>query len=380
MSVTRFSLRAGAMTLIELLCVMAIIMLMAALLLPAVAGVKARAQRLQCVNHLHEVGVGFVNFASDHNGHFPMAVPASDGGTLELAQGAYRIPGEFYFSFRHFQAASNQLVTPQLVQCPTDSRLPAASFAALSNANLSYFIGVNAAFERPTSILAGDRNLTNDYAPPGTLARLGPNHVLRWTEEMHRFKGNLLFADGHVEQKNTPVLLSAAAQTPLTATLALPTVRHPRVAASSPGGGSCPSPSGASAGPGPLGGNASWPTPPAPLLSGPAGPGWHVLTAHSRTPVGDAAGETAQPSPPPAKAKERATNAVAVATPARPQAESAPPSTLAAWLAALVTDLTQIGLCWLYALCLLIAIAALVLRKLARGKSHPATKPSIDSP
>src|SRR5664279_5562687 len=214
MSDTKSSAGVSGMTLIELLCVMGIIALLAALLLPALAQAQARARRLQCINHLHQVGVGFVNFANEHNGQFPMAVPMSAGGTLELAQSGYQLEGDFYFSFRHFQAASNELVTPKMVVCPADTRLPATSFATLSNANLSYFIGLNADFARPTSILAGDRNLTNDYTTPGSLVRLGQNYALRWTEELHRFKGNLLFSDGHVEQKNNLVLLSTGGQVP----------------------------------------------------------------------------------------------------------------------------------------------------------------------
>src|ERR1019366_8265725 len=141
-----------------------------------------------------------------------------------------------YCSFRHFQAASNELVTPKMVVCPADTRPPATSFATLSNASLSYFIGVNAEFARPTSILAGDRNLTNDYATPGTLVRLGQNYALRWTAELHRFKGNLLFSDGHVEQKNNLVLLPTGGQVPAVANLALPTIRQPGPIASSPNG------------------------------------------------------------------------------------------------------------------------------------------------
>jgi prepilin-type N-terminal cleavage/methylation domain-containing protein len=375
MSVTRSSFRARAMSLIELLCVMAIIALLAALLLPALMQAKTRALRLQCVNHLHEVGVGFVNFAGDHNGRFPMAVPVSDGGTLELAQGGYRIDGDFYFSFRHFQAASNQLVTPKLVVCPADLRLPATTFSAMSNANLSYFVGVNAQFERPASILAGDRNLTNDYASPGTLIRLGLNYSLRWTEEMHRFKGNLLFADVHVEEKNTPALAPVVGQVPAVANLALPTMRPAGGSASVPTSGSSvgePVPSTAS---GVLDGQspghsrktnaltaAAWSTQPA------------TATRVKNVPVqpGGGAVET-QPAPP--KAAKGTTNAPAPAAPVKPEQETPNRSPFGAWLAAVLDGVTRNGMWWLYALLLLIVVATLVLRRLAHGKTRRPTKP-----
>lgn len=213
-----------AFSLIELLVVIGIMSILAALLLPALSQAKARAVRIQCNHQLHQIGIGFVSFANDHNGKFPMAVPEAAGGSMEFATNGQPIPGEAAFSFRHFQSLSNELVSPRLVACPADTRLPAVSFAALDNSHVSYFVGVTADFSRPTTILAGDRNLTNDYATPGSLAQLGPNMTLRWTRELHQYKGNLLFSDGHTEEKSSAGLLGLAGQSGLVANLALPQV------------------------------------------------------------------------------------------------------------------------------------------------------------
>jgi type II secretory pathway pseudopilin PulG len=216
---------AGAFTLLELLSVIAVIIVLAALLLPALENVRAQAKRAQCVSRLRQIGVGFQNFAHDHNGQFPMALPASAGGTLEFAASGRRLAGNFYFSFRHLQALSTELVTPNLLICPSDLRQPALSFGALQNSNISYFVGINAAYAQPESLLAGDRNLTNDWAGAPSLVRLGANYSLRWTYELHRFKGNCLFSDGRVEEKNTPALMLAVSKAPAIAELALPTVQ-----------------------------------------------------------------------------------------------------------------------------------------------------------
>ena len=213
---------ARAFTVLELLCVVAIIAILAAILLPAVSQAKGRAKRLACVAQLHQTGIAFSSFAHEHDGKFPMAVPASAGGSLEFAQPAYGTTNDSS-SFHHFQPLADELRTPRIVVCPADTRVSATNFISLRNENVSYFVGLNSELNKPNSILAGDRNLTNDYSGIGTVVRLGPSAALRWTREMHIFKGNLLFADGRVEESNGPRVGATAVQVAST-DLALPTL------------------------------------------------------------------------------------------------------------------------------------------------------------
>ncbi len=196
MNSARSNRQAGAFTLVEMLVVIAIIAILAALLLPAVTASKMRAKRIVCESQLQQLGIAFQSFAHDHNSKFPMLVSTNDGGSAEFVQNGYLVNGPFYFGFRHFQPLAGILQTPAILVCPADTRPAATNFATLQNSNISYFVGVTADYSQPMSVLAGDGNLS----AASTLVRGMAGGRLTWTGKQHHFKGNVLFADGHVEE------------------------------------------------------------------------------------------------------------------------------------------------------------------------------------
>jgi prepilin-type N-terminal cleavage/methylation domain len=64
--------RRSAFTLIELLTVIAIIGILAAILIPTVGRVRSKARTAQCVSNLRQIGLACLLYADDHKGLLPV--------------------------------------------------------------------------------------------------------------------------------------------------------------------------------------------------------------------------------------------------------------------------------------------------------------------
>jgi prepilin-type N-terminal cleavage/methylation domain-containing protein/prepilin-type processing-associated H-X9-DG protein len=68
---TRITSRRRGFTLMELLVAIGIIAVLAAILFPVLAQVRRNARKVECLSHLHYIGLAMRLYISDHSGYFP---------------------------------------------------------------------------------------------------------------------------------------------------------------------------------------------------------------------------------------------------------------------------------------------------------------------
>src|SRR6266566_4742026 len=212
---------AEAFTVVELLIVVACLSILAPIILPGMARHSHCTMRINCTNHLKQIGLCFRTWSLDNNDNLPMQVSVTNGGAMEMVTAGT--------PFAAFQVMSNELSTPKILVCPEENdrkRIAADTFCSTaprgtppnlipftSDNNVSYFVALDAQDTFPERPLCGDRNLAIGGRPvPHGLLQVWTNTAVTWFGPRHNGNGNIAFADGSVQQVTSPRLRIVFAQ------------------------------------------------------------------------------------------------------------------------------------------------------------------------
>jgi prepilin-type processing-associated H-X9-DG protein len=223
--------RPKGFSMLDLLCLLAGLAGIAAVVLPMMARSRRTSCHASCTNNLKQVGIGVRCFVLDGNWMSPQQVSVTNGGLLELAESGS--------AHAVFLAMSNDLVSPRILFCPQEKAphrrmayvwettvLPNTSAGTIpfTTNSLSYFVGIDATDTEPQRILAGDDHfqVAQSKPKPGLLL-LATNASVTWRNERHPKRGNILLADASVQDFNSVEFMKQLAKTGLaTNRLAMP--------------------------------------------------------------------------------------------------------------------------------------------------------------
>ena len=178
--------RRRAFTLIELLCVIAIIALLAGLLLPVMGDIVTRSENLKCVNNLRQIATSAHLYANDHDNKFPIIEIDPASPTPGLDPPAKPIDA----------VLAPYGVTDKVLQCPADLQGP--NWYAKKKTSYMWLPYSEDEFQNAVTI----------YTPRGAFpAKLSRVRLCQDWDLVHppEYAGglnrmNIVYADGHVKE------------------------------------------------------------------------------------------------------------------------------------------------------------------------------------
>lgn len=190
-------MKRNAFTLIELLIVVAIIMLLAGMLLPALKSTRERARQIQCASNMKQCGYAMASYASDFNNYV----------ILEM----YKLPGSNWYkggSARWVDMLNGTwdveyLKDKTVVLCPSFAPMKYESPSFIYGARLTGFPATSAEVAMPgclanaTTVVSLPRLLQ-----PATYLMLGDSYSSTYSKQIYVINSNASPSGFHMRHSN----------------------------------------------------------------------------------------------------------------------------------------------------------------------------------
>lgn len=177
MKISRLNPTGLAFTLVEMLVVIAVIAILAALLLPVIGRAKESAHATACLSNLHQVGIALQIYVSDNNNKMPVM---RDVSTDPLVAATNTFPAIN-------QVLAAQLGNTNVLRCPSDT----SQFFVKTGSSYAWNSLLNG--EDADHLKVFNINFDAHEIP-----------VVYDKEDFHKARGadkavNYLYADGHIK-------------------------------------------------------------------------------------------------------------------------------------------------------------------------------------
>jgi prepilin-type N-terminal cleavage/methylation domain-containing protein/prepilin-type processing-associated H-X9-DG protein len=214
-----------AMTLVELLVVIAIVGILVALLLPAISSARASARAASCKNNLRQVGIAILQYCDANRGRFPEWTHSGAGQSwiytiadrLENVDEIRLCPEDFLLSERRYMKSTSYVLNDYLVVKNVAGAVRNINKLQATSKTISMFEAADHRYMKPSQGDPHAYDATKDeytYAHP----KYDHAHASQWFSDFNKSWGivetavkkdiqpdrhfasaNYLYVDGHVD-------------------------------------------------------------------------------------------------------------------------------------------------------------------------------------